>query len=81
MSGKSTKKVVVEGCTVRVAWNQEAAAIMEEKGWEDVLKAVKKKNADIIYDEITFDTPAEAQAYVRGIDDGNGWDEPCTEII
>ena len=81
MSGKSAKKVVVEGCTVRVAWNREAASIMEEEGWEAVVKAAKKKKSDITYDEITFDTPAEAQAYVRGVDDGNGWDEPCTQIV
>lgn len=78
---KVTKKVAVKGATVRVAWNREASDIFEGEGWEALKKAAKKKGSDIFYEEIVFDTPAEAQAYVRGIDDGNGWDEPCTEII
>ena len=75
------KKVAVKGTTVRVAWNREAAELFEEEGWKALKKAAKKNNSDITYDEIVFDTPAEALAYVRGIDDGNGWDSPSTKII
>lgn len=72
---KSKNKTVV-----RVAWNREAAEIFENDGWDAVKKAAKKKNSDISYDEVEFNTPAEAAAYARGIDDGNGWDEPYWEI-
>jgi len=75
------KKVAIKGTTVRVAWNREAAELFEEEGWEALKKAAKKNNSDITYDEIVFDTPAEALAYVRGIDDGNGWDSPSTKIF
>lgn len=78
---KVTKKVAVKGATVRVAWNREASDILEEQGWEELKKAAKKKDSDITYDEIKFKTPAEARAYARGIDDGNGWSQPAWEIV
>jgi hypothetical protein len=77
---KAAKKVAVKGTTVRVAWNQEAVTIFEEKGWKALVKA-GKTNSDLCFNEIVFDTPAEANAYDRGIAEANGWDDPTSQVV
>lgn len=66
------QKVVVD-----VAWDRESSDIAQERGW-DVVKRLKKRNS-YFYDQIEFNTMEEAEAYIRGIDEGNGWDEPYAE--
>lgn len=77
---ESLKKNATQKTVVRVAWNKEAADIMEEKGF-DALSEESEINHNLDFDEKEFNTPAEANAYVQGIADGNGWDNPMTEIV
>lgn len=67
--------------TVRIAWNREAAEIMEMKGWAKLVREGKKKDNDLDFDTREFGTEAEARAYVQGIEDGNGWDSPSWQIV
>ena len=67
---------------VRIAFNREASDMFEEKGWPALVTYKKKHpDADLNFEEIEFSTKKEAEAYLRGIDDGNGWDCPWAVLI
>lgn len=73
----------LEGKTiVRVAWDSKSSNLAAEEGWDTLVKeSQKEENRDkYSFDEIPFDTEAEAKAYMKGIADGNGWDEPYYEL-
>jgi len=70
-----------EKIKVHIVRNRKACDIFEEGGWEALEKASQDGVEDLDYDELEFNTPAEAEAYVQGIEDGNGWDDPITEIV
>jgi hypothetical protein len=77
---ESLKKNATQKTVVRVAWNREAVDIMEKEGF-DALSEESEINHNLDFDEKEFNTPAEANAYIQGIEDGNGWDNPMTEIV
>lgn len=63
---------------VQVAWDREASDIMENEGFDALYNDEKGEN--LSFNEEPFDTLAEAEAYMRGIGDGNGWDSPNYKI-
>ncbi len=63
---------------VQIAWDSEASEIMEEEGFDALYK--DKRGENLSYNEEIFDTTAEAEAYMKGISDGNGWDNPNYKI-
>ena len=69
-----------EKTTVLVAWNQKAVDLANSEGWDELKKCAEENEGEYAYDEITFNTKEEANAYIRGINDGNGWDDPYAEI-
>lgn len=62
---------------VNIAWNRQAADIAEEKGF-GVLE--KSKKTDLSFETKEFASTEIAEAYLQGIADANGWDDPWTEI-
>ncbi len=63
---------------VQIAWDSEASEIMESEGFDALYK--DKRGENLSYNEEIFNTTAEAEAYMKGIFDGNGWDKPNYKI-
>lgn len=66
---------------VNVAWSEQAVNIFRDQGFKTLEEfAVKNPNGVYFYDSVVFETEAEAKAYIRGINDCDGWIEPYAEI-
>jgi len=62
--------------TYRVAYalSQKAAVYVDINGWDALLSDTNTElEKDYDYGVIEFDTKAEADAYVKGVEDSNGW--------
>lgn len=67
---------------VAYAFSQAAAIYVDINGWDELFKAKHdslKENHD--YGIKEFDTKKEAEAYVNGVNDANGWTDPIAEIV
>lgn len=66
---------------VRYAFSQAAALYVDVYGW-DALFAEKHESMQEDYDYgiKEFDTKKEAEAYVQGVNDANGWMDPIAEL-
>lgn len=65
--------------TYRVAYalSQKAAVYVDINGWDALLSDTNTElEKDYDYGVIEFDTKAEADAYVKGVEDSNGWADP-----
>lgn len=62
---------------VNIAWSRPAAEIAENKGFEALSKS---KNSDLTFETKEFANKEIAFAYLQGISDANGWDDPWTQI-
>jgi len=56
-------------CTLQAAWEHEKSALAEGN-----------ELADSEYQEIPFNSRSEAEAFMKGVDEGNGWDAPFIKI-
>jgi len=72
--GKNKKKYAVN-----VAWSHEATDYAFENGWAGLL--ANGERLGLMFDTVEFDSEAERNAYVKGINDANGWDDPITHIV
>lgn len=61
---------------VIVAWDYEAALILDSKDGLSKLKKSKKFTIGGDWGIYKFKTSEEANAFVKGIDLANGWDSP-----
>jgi hypothetical protein len=62
---------------VAYAFSQKAAVYVDINGWDALLSDTNTKlEKDYDYGVIEFDTKAEADAYVKGVEDSNGWADP-----
>lgn len=62
---------------VAYAFSQKAAIYVDLNGWDALLSNTNQElEKDYDYGVIEFDTKAEADAYVKGVEDSNGWADP-----
>lgn len=62
---------------VAYAFSQKAAIYVDLNGWDALLSDTNQElEKDYDYGIIEFDTKAEADAYVKGVEDSNGWADP-----
>ncbi len=62
---------------VAYAFSQKAAVYVDINGWDALLSDINTElEKDYDYGVIEFDTKAEADAYVKGVEDSNGWADP-----
>jgi hypothetical protein len=62
---------------VAYAFSQKAAIYVDLNGWDALLSDTNQElEKDYDYGVIEFDTKAEADAYVKGVEDSNGWADP-----
>lgn len=64
------------------AFSQAAALYVDINGWDSLIK----DNHDSLIEDHDygikeFDTRKEAEAYVSGVNDANGWTDPIAEIL
>lgn len=62
---------------VNIAWSRPAAEIAETKGFGALEKSKKQ---DLTFETKEFASKEIALAYLEGVADANGWDDPWTEI-
>ena len=64
------------------AFSQAAALYVDVNGWEELVNN-NHESLEIGYDYgiKEFDTKKEAEAYVSGVNDANGWLDPIAEIL
>ena len=70
--------------TLLVGWNHVAADIVECNGPKTAIRTLERRlgrEGDVDYDILEFSTPEERNAYIRGVNDGNGWDNPAWWFI
>ena len=62
---------------VAYAFSQKAAVYVDINGWDALLSDINTElEKDYDYGVIEFDTKVEADAYVKGVEDSNGWADP-----
>lgn len=67
---------------VMYAFSQAAALYVDINGWDELFKSEHEslqENYD--YGIKEFDTKKEAEAYMSGVNDANGWTDPIAEIV
>jgi hypothetical protein len=67
---------------VMYAFSQAAAIYVDINGWESLIKD-KHESLQEGYDYGVkeFDTKREAEAYVSGVNDANGWTDPIADVV
>jgi len=64
------------------AFSREAGAYLNEKGIQSMIRLLPQcQNRFQGIDILEFNTQGELDAYVRGVEDGNGWDKPNYEQV
>ena len=64
------------------AFSQAAALYVDVNGWEELINTNHESlQLDYDYGIKEFDTKKEAEAYVSGVNDANGWLDPIAEIL
>ena len=64
------------------AFSQAAALYVDINGWEELINNNHESlQLDYDYGIKEFDTKKEAEAYVSGVNDANGWLDPIAEIL
>jgi hypothetical protein len=64
------------------AFSQAAALYVDVNGWEELINNNHESlQLDYDYGIKEFDTKKEAEAYVSGVNDANGWLDPIAEIL
>ena len=67
---------------VMYAFSQSAALYVDVHGWDALLsnehESMKK---DYDYGIREFDTKKEAEAYIQGVSEANGWMDPIAELM
>lgn len=67
---------------IRYAFSQAAALYVDINSWEKLFNTKHKSlQEDYDYGIKEFDTKKEAEAYISGINDANGWTDPIAEIV
>lgn len=72
---------------VKVGWSRQASKLVEENNIQELKRITSSgEDHDIDYGEYEFDTVAEANAFIKGIDLTMGWERPsyvveCTDLI
>lgn len=66
--------------TVFVAFDEANSRKIQEKGWESTLEYLKKHPKSKKITRKEFNSMEAAQAYIQGIEDGNGWNCPEATI-
>ena len=64
------------------AFSQAAALYVDVNGWEELVNNNHESlERGYDYGIKEFDTKKEAEAYVSGVNDANGWLDPIAEIL
>jgi hypothetical protein len=67
---------------VMYAFSQTAALFVDVYGWEELFKTEHNSmQLDYDYGIKEFDTKKEAEAYINGVNDANGWSDPVAQIM
>lgn len=67
---------------VMCAFSQTATLHVDTKGWNELFnKDHKNLKYGLDYGIVEFDSKKEAEAYVKGVADANGWEDPIAEIL
>ena len=67
---------------VMYAFSQAASLYVDIHGWDALFNNKHDSmKEDYDYGIKEFDTKKEAEAYVSGVNDANGWTDPVAEIV
>jgi hypothetical protein len=67
---------------VMYAFSQTAALFVDVYGWDELFNTKHDSmQEDYDYGIKEFDTKKEAEAYIDGVNDANGWNDPIATLV
>ena len=82
MEKLTAKQLVKKKVKVMYAFSQTAALFVDVYGWEELFKTEHNSmQLDYDYGIKEFGTKKEAEAYISGVNDANGWSDPLAQMM